>query len=119
MPFVLQAVLAASGSLPVFAVYSILRHEYIKSFHDVAAIQTRKVIFAIDIAGYCGKGRETFHIKGAIRCCVLNTLPNLTVYSPAYYYELRMDLDAANEECDSAVCSSSSGKGYTNRLIFK
>ena len=47
--------------------------------------------------------RTEKRIKGVFDVAFLNTVPNLTVYSPAYYDELRMDLDAAVKECDGAV----------------
>ncbi|MFQ9792953.1 MAG: transketolase C-terminal domain-containing protein [Acutalibacteraceae bacterium] len=93
--------MAAGGSLPVFAVYStFLQRGYDQIIHDVA-IQNVKVIFAIDRAGIVGEDGETH--QGVFDVAFLNTVPNLTVYSPAYYYELRMDLDAAVKECDGAV----------------
>ena len=93
--------LAAGGSLPVFAVYStFLQRGYDQIIHDVA-IQNVKVIFAIDRAGIVGEDGETH--QGVFDVAFLNTVPNLTVYSPAYYEELRMDLDTAVKECDGAV----------------
>ena len=72
-----------------------MQRGYDQIIHDVA-IQNVKVIFAIDRAGIVGEDGETH--QGVFDVAFLNTVPNLTVYSPAYYYELRMDLDAAVKE---------------------
>ena len=77
-----------------------MQRGYDQIIHDVA-IQNVKVIFAIDRAGIVGEDGETH--QGVFDVAFLNTVPNLTVYSPAYYEELRMDLDTAVKECDGAV----------------
>ncbi len=93
--------LAAGGSLPVFAVYStFLQRGYDQLIHDVA-IQRVKVIFAIDRAGIVGEDGETH--QGVFDVAFLNTVPDLTVYSPAFYEELRMGLDTAVLDCKGAV----------------
>ena len=107
--------LAAGGSLPVFAVYStFLQRGYDQIIHDVA-IQNVKVVFAIDRAGIVGEDGETH--QGVFDVAFLNTVPNLTVYSPAYYDELRMDLDTAVKDCGLRFAIQEE-KSYTNRSIL-
>ncbi len=93
--------LAAGGALPVFAVYStFLQRGYDQLIHDVA-IQRVKVVFAVDRAGIVGEDGETH--QGVFDVAYFHTVPHLTVYSPAYYEELRLHLDIAVKECKGAV----------------
>ena len=74
--------LAAGGMLPVFAVYSsFLQRGYDQIIHD-AALQNAKVTFAIDRAGIVGEDGETH--QGLFDVAFLNTIPNITVFSPTY-----------------------------------
>lgn len=89
--------LAAGGMLPVFAVYStFLQRGYDQIIHD-AAIQQVKVTFAIDRAGVVGEDGETH--QGIFDAAYLNTVPNVTVYSPCYYDELYSDFNEALYHC--------------------
>lgn len=82
--------LAAGGMLPVFAVYStFLQRAYDELIHDVS-MQNTKVILAIDRAGVVGEDGKTH--QGVFDVAYLQTIPNITVYSPAYFKELRMQL---------------------------
>lgn len=82
--------LAAGGMLPVFAVYStFLQRSYDELIHDVA-IQGTKVILAIDRAGVVGEDGVTH--QGVFDAAFLQTVPNATVYSPAGFDELRVQL---------------------------
>ncbi len=93
--------LATGGSLPVFAVYStFLQRGYDQIIHDVA-IQGVKVIFAIDRAGIVGEDGETH--QGVFDVAFLRTVPRMTIYSPAYYEELRLALDMAVNDYESAI----------------
>ncbi|MCY1713236.1 1-deoxy-D-xylulose-5-phosphate synthase [Caproiciproducens galactitolivorans] len=90
--------LASGGMHPVFAVYStFLQRGYDQIIHD-AAIQRVKVTFAIDRAGVVGEDGETH--QGIFDVAFLNTIPNITVFSPAYYDEMYRDLDQAIYHCD-------------------
>ncbi len=93
--------LAAGGMLPVCAIYStFLQRGYDQIIHD-AAIQRVKVIFAIDRAGVVGEDGETH--QGIFDVAFLNTIPNITVYSPCYYDELYFDFDQAFYHCDGVA----------------
>lgn len=90
--------LAAGGMLPVCAIYStFLQRGYDQIIHD-AAIQRVKVVFAIDRAGVVGEDGETH--QGIFDVSFLNTIPNITVYSPSYYDELYADFDKALYHCE-------------------
>lgn len=82
--------LAAGGMLPVFAVYStFLQRAYDELIHDVS-IQGFKIILAIDRAGIVGEDGQTH--QGLFDAAYLQTIPNVTLYSPAYFDELRIQL---------------------------
>lgn len=82
--------LAAGGMLPVFAVYStFLQRAYDEMIHDVA-LQNTKVLLAIDRAGVVGEDGKTH--QGVFDAAYLQTIPNVTVYSPSYFQELRLQL---------------------------
>ena len=79
--------LAAGGMLPVFAVYStFLQRCYDQLIHDVA-LQKVKVLLAIDRAGIVGEDGMTH--QGLFDVAFLRTVPGVTLYSPAYFGELR------------------------------
>lgn len=82
--------LAAGGMLPVFAVYStFLQRSYDQLIHDVA-MQKTKVLLAIDRAGIVGEDGMTH--QGMFDVAFLRTVPGVTVFSPAYFQELREQL---------------------------
>lgn len=79
--------LARAGMLPVFAVYSsFLQRAYDQLVHD-GALQGLKMVIAIDRAGFVGDDGETH--QGILDVPFLNTIPNVTVYAPDSYAELR------------------------------
>ncbi len=93
-----SAGLTRNGLLPVFAVYStFLQRAYDELIHD-GALQNKKMVIAIDRAGFVGNDGETH--QGLFDVPMLNTIPRITVYSPASYAELRHALCNAlyNEE---------------------
>ena len=82
--------LAAGGMLPVFAVYStFLQRAYDELIHDIS-MQNTKAILAIDRAGVVGEDGKTH--QGVFDTAYLQTIPNITVYSPSYSRELRLQL---------------------------
>lgn len=90
--------LAAGGMLPICAIYStFLQRGYDQIIHD-AAIQRVKVTFAIDRAGIVGEDGETH--QGIFDVAFLNTIPNVTVYSPTYYEELYAAFNQALYDCE-------------------
>ena len=79
--------LAAGGMLPVFTVYStFLQRGYDQLIHDVA-LQKTKILLAIDRAGIVGEDGMTH--QGLFDVAFLRTVPGVTLYSPAYFEELR------------------------------
>lgn len=85
--------LAAGGMIPVCAIYStFLQRGYDQIIHD-AAIQQVKMVLAIDRAGVVGEDGETH--QGVFDTAFLNSIPNVTIYAPAYYDELQYFLQQA------------------------
>lgn len=85
--------LASGGMIPFFAVYStFLQRAYDMIIHD-AALQNLKVILSIDRAGIVGADGETH--QGVFDVSFLNAIPNVTIYSPATFAELRFDMKKA------------------------
>ncbi len=81
--------LAKGGMLPVFAVYSaFLQRSYDQLVHD-AALQKLKIVLAIDRAGFVTGDGETHH--GLLDVPFLNTIPDITVFSPTTYSEMKND----------------------------
>jgi 1-deoxy-D-xylulose-5-phosphate synthase len=85
--------LAHNDALPVFAVYStFLQRSYDQILND-AAISNEHIILAIDRAGIVGEDGETH--QGIFDVAFLNTVPNVTIYSPSCFKELRINLRQA------------------------
>lgn len=85
--------LARNGMVPFFAVYStFLQRSYDQLIHDVA-MQNLKVIYCIDRAGFVGEDGESH--QGVFDTSYLMSIPNLTVYSPSYFTELKEMLNMA------------------------
>lgn len=85
--------LARGGMIPVFAVYStFLQRAYDQLIHD-AAMQKLKLILAIDRAGIVGDDGQTH--QGVFDASFLRSIPGICVYSPSYYDEV----DVAMEAC--------------------
>ncbi len=88
VPFALG--FSKAGMVPVFVVYStFLQRCYDQLMHDYALQQT-KMIIAVDRAGIVGDDGETHN--GIYDTAFFNGIPNITVYSPAYYAELNSAL---------------------------
>lgn len=82
-----SAGLAASGMKTFCCIYStFLQRAYDQLIHDIA-LQNLPVIFAIDRAGIVGEDGPTHH--GVFDLAFLQTVPNLTILSPADQKELR------------------------------
>ncbi len=85
--------IAASGFIPVFAVYStFLQRAYDEIITDVA-MQNLHVIFAIDRAGIVGADGETH--QGIFDISYLSGIPNLTIMAPRSGKELKNMLSKA------------------------
>lgn len=80
--------LSKGGMLPVFAVYStFLQRCYDEIIHD-GALQDQKMVLAIDRAGFVGDDGETHN--GLYDVAFLQSIPKVTVYSPATYDEMKI-----------------------------
>lgn len=94
--------LAANGMIPVFAVYSsFLQRCYDEIIHDLS-IEPQHVILGVDRAGIVGNDGETH--QGLFDVAMLASVPDITVYSPANYAELREHLHRSIYE-HSGVCA--------------
>ncbi|MBC8535551.1 1-deoxy-D-xylulose-5-phosphate synthase [Feifania hominis] len=79
--------LAKAGMRPCFAVYSsFLQRAYDEIVHDVA-LQNLPVTFLVDRAGIVGEDGETH--QGIFDVSYLTSIPNMTVYSPYTYTQLK------------------------------
>ncbi len=78
--------LSAAGMLPVFAVYSTFLQRSIDQLIHDGALQRKKMIIAVDRAGFVGEDGETH--QGLFDAALVQSIPNTTVYSPATYSEL-------------------------------
>ena len=85
--------LAKGGMIPVFAVYStFLQRAYDQLVHD-GALQKQKLIIGLDRAGFVGEDGVTH--QGVLDVSYLNSIPDITVYSPYSYKRLHYDLENA------------------------
>lgn len=79
--------MAANHMRPVFAVYSsFLQRAYDQLIHDVA-IQNLNVTIAVDRAGIVGEDGETH--QGLFDAAMLSTIPNIRIYCPSYFSEVK------------------------------
>ncbi len=85
--------MAVGGLLPVFAVYStFLQRSYDQLVNDTA-IMGNHIVLAIDRAGLVPDDGETH--QGIFDIPFLRTVPGMTVYAPASFEELRLQLKHA------------------------
>ncbi|MDR1466942.1 MAG: 1-deoxy-D-xylulose-5-phosphate synthase [Oscillospiraceae bacterium] len=93
--------LAIEGMLPVFAVYSsFLQRSYDQIIHD-AAIQNLKIVIAIDRAGVVGEDGKTH--QGVFDSSFLSTIPNVTIFAPSFFEELKNMLKISLYNCEGVV----------------
>ena len=79
--------LASGGMIPFFAVYStFLQRGYDQVLHD-AAIANVPIKLLVDRAGIVGDDGESH--QGVFDVAYLSTIPNVNIYSPCYYDELK------------------------------
>ncbi|MEG0615812.1 MAG: transketolase C-terminal domain-containing protein, partial [Oscillospiraceae bacterium] len=94
--------LATTGMIPVVAVYStFLQRAYDQVLHD-AAIDGTHIVLGIDRAGVVGEDGETH--QGVFDVPILTTIPNITLFSPSCYEELRLCLNEAIFKTQGVVC---------------
>lgn len=93
--------LARGGMVPVFAVYStFLQRCFDQLVHD-GTMQNLHMIIAVDRAGFVGE--DGISHQGLLDSSFLNTIPNITVFSPADYKQLRKDFVNAIYHTDGVV----------------
>lgn len=108
--------LARNGLKPIFAVYStFLQRCYDQLVHDVA-LQKLKIIFAIDRAGFVGEDGETHN--GLFDVAFLNTIPDITVYSPCCYRSLEADINNSLY-ADKTSCAVRYPRGGQDECVKK
>lgn len=91
--------LAKGGMTPVFAVYStFLQRAYDQLVHD-GTLQKQKVIIGLDRAGFVGEDGVTH--QGVLDVSFLNSIPDVTVYSPFTYKRLAYDLENALKNAEN------------------
>ncbi len=79
--------LSSMGKIPVFAVYStFLQRGYDQIIHDLA-ISNAHIVIGVDRAGVVGEDGVTH--QGIFDVSFLSTIPNVTIYSPSNYEELK------------------------------
>ena len=84
---------------PVFAVYStFLQRAYDQLLHD-AALGKLHLVIGVDRAGIVGDDGETH--QGVFDVSILNTIPNTTIFSPAFFDGMRKSLSTSIYICDS------------------
>lgn len=97
----MAAGMAKQGLLPVFAVYStFFQRSYDMLLHDIA-IDHLHAVFCVDRAGLVGDDGETHH--GLFDLGYLQTIPGITVFSPASLAELSAMLRQGLYECSGPV----------------
>ena len=93
--------LAVSGFIPVVAIYSsFLQRAYDEMITDCCFMNSH-VVFAVDRAGFVGNDGHTHH--GLLDISYLNSMVNMTVFSPRDYTDLRRCLKYAVEDVKGPV----------------
>ena len=94
--------LATGGMIPYFAVYSsFLQRGYDQVLHD-AAIANTPIKLLVDRSGIVGDDGESH--QGIFDVAYLSTIPNVNIYSPCYYSELKtLIADVANRKEISVI----------------
>ncbi len=94
--------MASKGMLPVFAVYSsFLQRGYDQIIHDCSIVK-QHVVLGVDRAGIVGRDGATHN--GLFDVAFLSEIPNVSVFAPSNYSELRQMLKTAIYERDG-VCA--------------
>lgn len=93
--------LAVSGFVPVVAIYSsFLQRAYDEMITD-CCFMNNHVVFAIDRSGFVGNDGHTHH--GLLDISYLNSMVNMTVFSPRDYQDLSRCLKYAIENVKGPV----------------
>lgn len=93
--------LASGGMIPYFAVYStFLQRGYDQVLHD-AAIANVPIKLLVDRAGIVGDDGESH--QGVFDVAYLSTIPNVNIYSPCYYSELKKCINDSAQKNEIGV----------------
>lgn len=85
--------LASKGKIPVIAIYStFMQRAYDNIIHDMA-ISNLHCVLLLDRAGISGEDGETHH--GTFDINFLNTIPNVTIFTPSNKAELEDAIEQA------------------------
>lgn len=90
--------LAKGGALPVFAVYSTFLQRCYDQLLNDTAIANHHIVLAVDRSGVVPGDGETH--QGIFDVSFLYTIPNVTIYSPATFAELEINLRQALYDVD-------------------
>ena len=102
--------LAASGLVPVVAIYSsFLQRAYDQILHDVC-LQNLHVILAVDRSGLVGADGDTH--QGIFDTAFLSHMPNMTIIAPKNRYELTRAMEWAVEYDGPVAIKYSRGDAY-------
>ncbi|MCQ2528176.1 MAG: 1-deoxy-D-xylulose-5-phosphate synthase [Saccharofermentans sp.] len=89
--------LSRLDTVPVVAIYSsFLQRAYDEIIHDVCFMNNH-VVFAVDRAGFVGNDGHTHN--GLYDIAYFNTMPNMTLFAPRDYKDLKNCLDYAINTC--------------------
>ena len=109
-----SAALSKMGCIPIFCVYSsFLQRAYDQILHD-ASIDNAHIVIGIDRAGIVGEDGETH--QGLFDVPFLTTIPNVTLYSPCGYDEMKLCLNKAIYQ-DTGIVGVRYPKGSQNNHI--
>ena len=104
------AALTAGKMKPVLAIYSTFAQRiYDQVFHD-AALQNIPLVLALDRAGIVGADGVTH--QGIYDYSLFSGIPNIRIYSPETYAELRRSLDLAADGTSPAIVRYPRGSEY-------
>lgn len=104
--------LATGGMIPYFAVYStFLQRGYDQVLHD-AAIANVPIKLLVDRAGIVGDDGESH--QGVFDVAYLSTIPNVNIYSPCFYRELRSLIFSSAEKNEISVIRYPRGTQHNN-----
>ena len=90
--------LAKGGAIPVFAVYSTFLQRCYDQLLNDTAISNHHIVLAVDRSGVVPGDGETH--QGIFDVAFLYTIPNVTIYSPATFAELSLNLRQALYDTD-------------------
>ena len=91
--------LAKGGMVPVVALYSsFVQRAYDQLVHD-GTLQKQRLILAIDRAGFVGEDGVTH--QGLLDVPLLNSIPDITIYSPFTYKRMKFDFEKSIESAEN------------------